>query len=493
MYSKKSLVLLILLISLSLLFTGCSQNSSESPSVNEYSVSGEVVDFNGEGVENVKVMAENEGKVATTDANGKWQLSDLSGEVNLVAKKESYIFKPHSEKVTGEKEVDFKLESETDSGAIDSEGKTQLTSTEKELKLNIEASAVTEEGNNEIPKGMNITGNIGEEYATVVASDPDNNYLPEVVVKKLPEEVQTSGEIKPQFDPFTLTSMTMLILKTTGAAATIGGVTVGTHMAITSANIATYKHLQTMFLKELSKEGLTKSVEKLTDQLGFNPLIVYIATEDDNGEILNSKKIRIVQDATKTEIKEVLQEELGDNKEIKELKFPPKNYEHLFYEASGLPKIITLSMAYVENEEDNDNILSKKVDKIMAAYNETVDQSNDAVEPYLDSNIYHHYEKSKNEYLEWLKDLKPSHDNYSLVFWDISHRLENEGTKLIIEGKFQENMGDCYYSGTFEMYLRNTEGVWKIYEVHPSVTEEYCPETQGQSITEYKENTLFSK
>lgn len=104
---KKLLIFVVLLISLSLLFVGCENSSPTSSSDDTYSISGQVQNLEEEGIEDVTISVAGSSKSVTTDSEGKFSITGLSGNNDLLPAKEYYAFKPDSVTVTDEEEVSF--------------------------------------------------------------------------------------------------------------------------------------------------------------------------------------------------------------------------------------------------------------------------------------------------------------------------------------------------------------------------------------------------
>jgi len=480
LHKLKFISILVLILSLTVTLSAC--DLFEDETTESFTVSGEVVDFENEGIENVRIVPEDVAEYATTNEDGKWKLTGLSGNVELTAEKEGYIFDPREVEVSGENEIVFNLESERTSGKVEDDGKTTLEPSETDANIEVETQAITEEGDTEIPEGMNITGYIGDEKITVMAFDPNDDYLPEIAVRELPEDLRKDGKAETQ--ALVTVPVGLGVLGAVKAVTVVGGITIGSYIAIKSITPSVYLEIQRMLTKEMAKESLKILVEELDERLGSNTLTVYIATED-NEEVLSPQEITIKPEASKEDIKEALEDRIGDDKKIKDLRLPPEDDGDLWY-ADGAPRMVQVATAYVEEVEEP---LKKEVEKIIGAYNETIFQENNAIEPYLAPTVYHHNERSKENYLEWLKDLGVAYDHYSLEFWDIGYRLEGDGETLVITGSFREEMDDCYSSGTFEKYLEEIGGTWKIYRVEPEGEEYFCPDTQK---LDQREELFFS-
>ncbi|MFW6015168.1 MAG: leucine-rich repeat domain-containing protein [bacterium] len=95
--------LLLLTISLIIVFilVGCSGSSESTISDSPYSVSGQIIDFNGNPVEGVELLFSGRFGTATTDINGNWIKTELHGEVKITPVKENYEFSPENRIVSG--------------------------------------------------------------------------------------------------------------------------------------------------------------------------------------------------------------------------------------------------------------------------------------------------------------------------------------------------------------------------------------------------------
>lgn len=77
-----------------------------------YSVSGRILDINGEPVPAVLISFGDAAVSVATDGEGKWSRDGLEGEVTVTPEKEGYVFEPKSREVTGAAaDVDFRAHS----------------------------------------------------------------------------------------------------------------------------------------------------------------------------------------------------------------------------------------------------------------------------------------------------------------------------------------------------------------------------------------------
>lgn len=100
MFQKKNIFLCVLFILVLLFCVGC--ESSNKPT--QYSVSGRVIDSNGNGIEEVILLFSGGYGTSTTDAEGNWQKSGLSGTVTITPDKNNYTFEPACVEVSESKE-----------------------------------------------------------------------------------------------------------------------------------------------------------------------------------------------------------------------------------------------------------------------------------------------------------------------------------------------------------------------------------------------------
>ncbi|MFW5981330.1 MAG: PKD domain-containing protein, partial [bacterium] len=100
--SEKLYLVIILILSIGLIFTGCS-NDSNSPNLdnqNTYTISGAVIGLENEGIKDVIIHFSNDDESVKTNSAGEWQKTGLSGEVEVTPVKEGYEFSPKSKKVS---------------------------------------------------------------------------------------------------------------------------------------------------------------------------------------------------------------------------------------------------------------------------------------------------------------------------------------------------------------------------------------------------------
>lgn len=104
----KKFVLLLMVLVLSLVLTGCFAGSN-SPSESTYSISGQVVDAETEeGVEGITIVVAGQNVVAETDEEGRWTLDGVKGEATIVPTAKGYTFEPPSRVATlGTRGQDF--------------------------------------------------------------------------------------------------------------------------------------------------------------------------------------------------------------------------------------------------------------------------------------------------------------------------------------------------------------------------------------------------
>ena len=88
--------IIVLMCALILGLVGCGQ----LPQILTFSVSGEVLDADGNGIAGVTVGFSGGFGTAVTDSNGKWSKDGLSGNVTVTPVKEGWVFDPESIEVT---------------------------------------------------------------------------------------------------------------------------------------------------------------------------------------------------------------------------------------------------------------------------------------------------------------------------------------------------------------------------------------------------------
>jgi hypothetical protein len=87
---KKSLVVLLLLVSAFFLLTGCDQLYFK-----DYEASGTVKDSSGAGIESASINF-SDGSSVKTQADGSWKQTGLNGDIEITPKKSGYTFSPSS-------------------------------------------------------------------------------------------------------------------------------------------------------------------------------------------------------------------------------------------------------------------------------------------------------------------------------------------------------------------------------------------------------------
>lgn len=101
----RKIVWLLFLIALGALLSACGGGTSESET---YAVSGTVEDDQGDPIEGVTIGFGGASDEVTTDANGKWSVSDLKGDVTVTPTHTNYGFSPKDRTVNdGANDVDF--------------------------------------------------------------------------------------------------------------------------------------------------------------------------------------------------------------------------------------------------------------------------------------------------------------------------------------------------------------------------------------------------
>src|SRR5690606_15177957 len=98
---KRPYLLLPLLLSLSLILSGCFEVVKNNNQAQTYTISGTVYDEQGNGIPDAMIVATKPSVVAKTDADGKWTITGLKGEVAIRAMKEGYDFTPPAVGVSG--------------------------------------------------------------------------------------------------------------------------------------------------------------------------------------------------------------------------------------------------------------------------------------------------------------------------------------------------------------------------------------------------------
>jgi len=101
---KRFLLFLSLLLSFTLLLAGCSNNDA-TPTEEPYTVSGTLSNISGEGIGNEKIIFSDSNGYATTNADGNWTKSGLTGEVTITTNCNGL---PNKTTVTdGKKDINF--------------------------------------------------------------------------------------------------------------------------------------------------------------------------------------------------------------------------------------------------------------------------------------------------------------------------------------------------------------------------------------------------
>jgi Tol biopolymer transport system component len=97
--SKRFIVLLIIALGVFVLGACSNQLDMLDDIVSEYTVSGRITDTNGNGVENVTLNFSGDFGTATSDSQGNWSKSGLTGTVTITPSKEGLEFNPVSQEV----------------------------------------------------------------------------------------------------------------------------------------------------------------------------------------------------------------------------------------------------------------------------------------------------------------------------------------------------------------------------------------------------------
>ena len=196
----KFLGLLILIFSLAITITACESGSSiideieEEDQVREdtYTVSGNVVDVDGEGVEGVILHFSDGFGTAETNENGRWSKSGLEGEVTITTQEEKVI-KPITYEVSDEKSnITFELIGEYKISNTDNSGEVIFSSNEYDYEIEI----IVEDEEEKKVEEISVSIVLLEDIAMIFYEDLDGNYYPNfdiVIVDHYNETVGIQG------------------------------------------------------------------------------------------------------------------------------------------------------------------------------------------------------------------------------------------------------------------------------------------------------------
>ncbi len=101
--SKKRLILLLVLSCVLLLMVGCKLFTGEKEK-ETYTLSGVVLDIEGEGLEGVTLYFSGDFGTVQTDEDGKWNMTELQGTVTLKPVKDDLVFDPREKTINEEAE-----------------------------------------------------------------------------------------------------------------------------------------------------------------------------------------------------------------------------------------------------------------------------------------------------------------------------------------------------------------------------------------------------
>jgi predicted small secreted protein len=148
---KRSNIVIIVLVLVTLFLTGCTGGGGGKPQ--DYSVSGKIVDSNGNGIPNVTLGFSGSFGVATTDNNGKWSKVGLNGNVTITPVKDGWTFE--TKKVTkADSNVNFigirrtypVVVTTSGEGKVNQEVAVSASSTQYEHGTQVKLTAVPETG-----------------------------------------------------------------------------------------------------------------------------------------------------------------------------------------------------------------------------------------------------------------------------------------------------------------------------------------------------------
>ena len=148
---KRSNIVIIVLVLVTLFLTGCTGGGGGKPQ--DYSVSGKIVDSNGNGIPNVTLGFSGSFGVATTDNNGKWSKVGLNGNVTITPVKDGWTFE--TKKVTkADSNVNFigirrtypVVVTTSGEGKVNQEVAVSASSTQYEHGTQVQLTAVPETG-----------------------------------------------------------------------------------------------------------------------------------------------------------------------------------------------------------------------------------------------------------------------------------------------------------------------------------------------------------
>jgi|LSQX01.2.fsa_nt_gb hypothetical protein len=148
---KRSNIVLIVLVLVTLFLTGCSGGGAGKPQ--EYSVSGTIVDSNGNGIPDVTLGFGGSFGVAMTDDNGKWSKVGLNGDVTIAPVKDGWTFETRkvtkadsNVNFTGIKRIYPVVVTTMGEGKVNQEVAVSASSTQYEHGTQVQLTAVPETG-----------------------------------------------------------------------------------------------------------------------------------------------------------------------------------------------------------------------------------------------------------------------------------------------------------------------------------------------------------
>ncbi len=151
-----------------------------------YVASGQVVNYEGEGIAGVIIDFGEKFEATNTDENGYWFKSNLQGQVTVTPQFGNFLFNPIRTEISkAEEEINFTLQKEVDKGVTSSAGEyvfsSHLTAAE-EVEITI---IVDDYESGEKLEGIDVEVVVGGDTIEIFLQDDEGFYLPTIIVLEM--------------------------------------------------------------------------------------------------------------------------------------------------------------------------------------------------------------------------------------------------------------------------------------------------------------------